>query len=45
MLLWTKKKYHYTINICRLQIWKKRSTVDQNSNIHDIWQNKTVNFL
>ena len=46
MLLWTEKKnHHYTINICRLQIWKKRSTLDGNLNIHYIWQNKEVNFL
>ena len=39
------ENHHYTINICRLQIWKKRSTLDGNLNIHYIWQNKEVNFL
>ena len=45
MLLWTKKNQHYNIKICRLQIRKKRSTLDGNLNIHYIWQNKAVNFL
>ena len=44
MLLWTKKNDHYTIHIGRLQIWKKRSTLDGNLSIH-IWQNKAVNIL
>ena len=45
VLLWKKKNHHFTINIFRLQIWKKRSTLDGNLNIHYIWQNKEVNFL
>ena len=45
VLLWREKNHHYTIKICRLQIWKKRSNVDGNLKIHFIWQNKGINFL
>ena len=45
VLLWPKKNHHYTINICRLQIWKKRSTLDGNLNVHYICQNKAMNLL
>ena len=33
------------IKICRLQIWKKHIILDENLNIHYIWQNKTMSFL
>ena len=45
VLLWPKKNHHYTIKICRLQIWKKRCTLDGNLNMYYIWQNKAMNFL
>ena len=40
-----KKNHHNTIKICRLHIWKKRSILNENLNIHYIWQNKTMNFF
>ena len=41
----SKKIHHYTIKICRLKIWKKRSTLDGNLNVCYICQNKAMNFL
>ena len=40
-----KKIHHYTIKICRLKIWKKRSTLDGNLNVYYICQNKAMNCL
>ena len=44
VLLWPKKNHRSTIKICRLQIWKKRCTIDGNLNMYHIWQNKAMNF-
>ena len=45
VLFWPKKKHNSTIKTCRLQIWKKRCTLDGNLNMYYIWQNKAMNFL
>ena len=45
VLLWTKKNHHYTIRICRLKIWKKRSSLDWNLIMNYIWQDKVVQIL
>ena len=44
VLLWPKKNHRSTIKICRLQIWKKRCTIDGNLNMYHIWQSKAMNF-
>ena len=44
VLLWPKKNHRSTIKICRLQIWKKRCTIDGKLNMYYIWQNKAMIF-
>ena len=45
VLPWPKKNHQYTIKICSLQIWKKRSTLDGDWNVYYICQINLLQIL